>query len=308
LTAQSADTLRGFLFIGAGAGVVIMIAIMKLLLWCVLIASLTFVTDSARAGSFTGALGLQLYSLRDGFSHDVPGTLDLVTNFGFVNVELAGTYGKTPEEFQALLAARGVKAIAGHFSFERFKNDPEGVAREARTLGMQYAGCPWIPHTGVFDEQQCRAAAAVFNHAGAVLASQGIRFYYHTHGYEFQPFADGTLFDLLMHETNPKYVSYEMDVMWVVFPGQDPVKLLLKYGPRWKLMHLKDLRKGVVGNLSGGTDQNNDVPLGTGQTDWPAVLKTAQKVGVKWYFIEDESHAVRDQMPVHLSYLKQVSW
>ena len=281
---------------------------MKFLLCCALILALAAVTIPAQAGSFKGHLGLQLYSLRDSFNHDVPGTLDRVKNFGFANVELAGTYGQSPEQFRDLLAARGLKAIAGHFSYERFKNDPEGVAREARALGMRYAGCPWITHAGAFDEKQCREAAAVFNHAGTVLASHGIQFYYHTHGYEFQPFGDGTLFDLLMHETNPKYVSYEMDVMWVVFPGQDPAKLLAKYGPRWKLMHLKDLRKGVAGNLSGGTDPNNDVALGTGQTDWPAVLKAAQKVGVKWYFIEDESKSVLDQMPQHLSYLKQVSW
>ncbi len=266
------------------------------------------VTLSTRAGSFRGPPGLQLYSLRESFSHDLPGTLDRVKKFGFVNVELAGTYGESPEQFHELLAARGLKAIAGHFSYERFKNDPEGVAVEARALGMRYAGCPWIPHTGKFDEKQCREAAAVFNHAGAVLAGHGIRFYYHTHGYEFQPSGNGTLFDLLMHETNPRDVCFEMDVMWVVFPGQDPVKLLTQYGPRWKLMHLKDLRKGVKGNLSGGTDQNNDVVLGTGQTDWPAVLKAAQNAGVKWYFIEDESKAVLDQMPQHLNYLKQVSW
>jgi sugar phosphate isomerase/epimerase len=260
------------------------------------------------SGSFKGPLGLQLYSLRDSFNQDVPATLDKVKAFGFVDVELAGTYKQTPEQFHELLAAKGLKAIAGHFPYDRFKNDPEGVAQEAKTLGMSYAGCPWIPHSGVFSEQDCRAAAAVFNHAGAVLSSHGIRFYYHTHGYEFQPFAGGTLFDLLMRETNPKYVSYEMDVMWVVFPGQDPAKLLYKYGPRWKLMHMKDPKKGIESNLSGGTDPNNDVVLGTGQTDWPAVLQAAKKVGVKWYFIEDESKAVLDQMPQHLEYLKHVSW
>ena len=259
-------------------------------------------------GSFKGPLGLQLYSLRDSFQKDVPATLDQATNFGFVNVELAGTYGQTPEQFHQLLAARGLKAIAGHFPYDRFKNDPEGVAVEAKALGMQYAGCPWIPHTGDFDEKTCREAAAVFNHAGSVLASHGIKFYYHTHGYEFQPFADGTLFDLLMRETNPRFVSFEMDVTWVVFPGQNPVKLLAQYGPRWKLMHLKDLKKGVAGNLSGGTDPNNDVVIGTGQTDWPAVLKAAQVVGVKWYFIEDESTNVLEQMPQHIRYLRQVAW
>jgi len=264
--------------------------------------------NASLTGSFKGPLGLQLYSLRKGFNKDVPNTLDQVMSFHFVDVELAGTYGKTPEEFNGLLATRGLKAIAGHFPFDRFKNDPEGVAREAKVLGMQYAGCPWIPHKGAFTEQDCRDAAAVFNHAGAVLASHGIKFYYHTHGYEFQPYQDGTLFDLLMHETNPRYVSFEMDVMWVIFPGQDPVKLLLKYGDRWKLMHLKDPRKGIESNLSGGTKANNDMPLGTGQANWPAILKAAQKVGVRWYFIEDESDAVLDQMPKHLDYLEHVTW
>ncbi len=260
------------------------------------------------AGSFKGPLGLQLYSLRESFKQNVPGTLDRVKKFGFENVELAGTHGLSPEQFNQLLTARGLHAIAGHFSYDRFKNDPEAVAAEAKALGMQYAGCPWIPHTGNFDEKTCREAAAVFNHAGAVLTSHGIQFYYHTHGYEFQPFADGTLFDLLMHETNPRYVSFEMDVMWVVFPGQDPVKLLSKYGPRWKLMHLKDPKKGIESNLSGGTSPENDVVLGTGQTDWPAVLKTAREVGVQWYFIEDESKSVLEQLPQHLSYLEHVAW
>ena len=74
-----------------------------------------------------------------------------------------------------------------------------------------------------------------------------------------------------MQETNPKLVKFEMDITWIVFPGQDPVKLLEKYKDRWQLMHLKDLKKGVEGNLSGGTDPNNDVVLGTGQIDMPAV-------------------------------------
>jgi sugar phosphate isomerase/epimerase len=186
--------------------------------------------NSLLAGSFKGPLGLQLYSLRDSFNKDVPATLYKVKNFGFVDVELAGTYNETPGQFHEQLVGDGLKAIAGHFSYDRYKNDPEGVAQEAKLFGMKYAGCAWIPHNGQFTEKDCREAAAVFNHAGAVLASHGIKFYYHTHGYEFQPFADGTLFDLLMHETNPRYVSFEMDVMWVVFPGQDPTKLLYNYG------------------------------------------------------------------------------
>ena len=84
----------------------------------------------------------------------------------------------------------------------------------------------------------------MFNRAGEALAKHGIKFYYHNHGYEFEPHGDGTLFDLLIKETKPEFVSFQMDVMWTVFPGQDPVKLMEKYGNRWALMHVKDLKKG----------------------------------------------------------------
>jgi sugar phosphate isomerase/epimerase len=99
-----------------------------------------------------------------------------------------------------------------------------------------------------------------------------------------------------------------MDVLWTQFPGQDPAALLEKYGSRWELMHLKDLKKGVPGDMSGKTDKTNDVALGSGQLDFPAVLKAAKKAGVKWYFIEDESPTVMDQIPVSLKFLESVSW
>jgi len=55
--------------------------------------------------------------------------------------------------------------------------------------------------------------------------------------------------------------------LWTYFPGVDPTELLLKYGKRFKLMHLKDLKKGVKGDLSGKTAVENDVALGTGLAD-----------------------------------------
>ena len=100
-----------------------------------------------------------------------------------------------------------------------------------------------------------------------------------------------------------------MDVLWVVFPGQDPAKLLEKYGPRWKLMHLKDLKKGVAtGSLSGKTDVENDVPLGSGQMNWASIFGTAQKVGVQHYFIEDESSTSIKQIPESVAFLKSFKW
>ncbi len=280
-----------------------------------LLASATHLmaADKSAAGgtgaSFKGPLGLQLYSLREQFNKDVPGTLAKVREFGFRDVELAGTYGKSPEEFRALLAANHLNAVAGHFSYERFRDDPEGVAKEAKALGLEYAGLAWVPHQGQVTVEWIRETAKVFNRAGEALARHGVKFYYHNHGYEFVPSGDGTLFDLLVKLTKPKFVSFQMDVMWAVFPGQDPVKLMKKYGRRWALMHVKDLKKGVTtGSLSGGTDTKNDVVVGTGQVDWPALLRAAKKAGVKYYFIEDESPSVLEQIPQTLKYLEQVKF
>jgi sugar phosphate isomerase/epimerase len=283
---------------------------------CLLISffcSLALATSTAVAASsagigpgFKGPIGLQLYSLRNQFAKDVPGTLDKVHGYGLKYVELAGTYNLAPEKFGELLTARGLKAVSGHFPFERYRDDVEGIARDAKALGLQYAGCAWIPHEGDFDEKQCRAAAAVFNKAGEALAKHGLKFFYHCHGYEFRPHGDGTLMDLLMKETNPKFVRFQMDVFWVMHPGADPVKWLEKYPKRWELMHVKDMKKGVKGDFTGHSDVSNDVALGTGQMNWTGILKAARKAGVKWYFIEDESPASETQIPQSLHYLEQV--
>jgi len=254
------------------------------------------------------SVGLQLYSLRDQFTKDVGQTLDQVRAFGITNVELAGTYGVAPEKFKEQLEARQIKAISAHFPYEQCRDDIEGVAREAKLLGVEYAGCAWIPHQDPFDEKTCREAAAVFNRAGEALAKHGIKFFYHTHGYEFLPYRDGTLFDLLMAETNPEYVRIEMDVYWIVNPGQDPVKLLEKYGKRFELMHVKDMKQGTPSGFTGHSDVTNNVALGEGIIDWPSVFRAAKKAGVKWYFIEKESPTSVEQIPRSLRYLDKLKF
>jgi sugar phosphate isomerase/epimerase len=258
-----------------------------------------------------GSVGVQLYSLRDQFAKDVPGTLEMVKSFGIRNVELAGTYGRPPEAFRSELDARGLHAVSAHFPFDHLRTNIDGVVREAKALGVEYVGGSWIPHDdkAPFDEKTCRAAIAVFNRVGEILAKQGLKFFYHTHGYEFQPYRQGTLFDLIMAETNPRFVNFQMDVFWIVHAGQDPVKLLQKYSARWQSMHVKGMKDGTpTGLLTGHSPVTNNVPLGTGKIDYPPILRAAQNAGVKWYFIEDESPAAAKQIPHSLRYLSTVSF
>jgi sugar phosphate isomerase/epimerase len=256
---------------------------------------------------FNTVAGLQLYSVRDQMAKDLPGTLAEVHAWGIKYVELAGTYGLTPEQFKAQLAEHQLDAVSGHFSFKDWSENPESPLFQARDMGLVDAGCAWIDHSGPFDEASCRRAIEVFNNAGALATLHHMHFFYHTHGYEFQPYQDGTLFDLLVRETNPANVKFQMDIFWIVHAGQDPVKLLKKYPGRWESLHLKDMRKGTpTGLLTGQSDVSNCVALGTGMIDLPAILTAARQVGVQWYFIEDESAASEEQIPQSLVYLRDL--
>jgi sugar phosphate isomerase/epimerase len=169
--------------------------------------------------------------------------------------------------------------------------------------------CSSIPHErGKFAEAKAREAVQVFNVAGEKFKNAGITFTYHCHGFEFVPFGDGTLFDLIVNETKPEFVSFEIDVFWAQQGGADPAKLIEKYGSRFKLMHVKDLRKGAAINLTGSAPDEDSVAIGQGQVDWPAVMKAAQKAGVAYYFIEDEAKEAVEQIPQSIKYLEQLKW
>ena len=260
--------------------------------------------------SFKGPVGLQIYSLREQIKQQGAPALDFAQAQGFVEVEigLESHYGLTAEAMKAALDARGLKPIAAHAGLDFILNQTEKAVAEAKRFGVQYVGVAWAPHKNPLDEQQVLKIADGFNRAGKLLKEHGIQFFYHNHGFEFQPYKDGTLFDLLAQKTDPDLVKFEMDVLWVIHPGQDPVALLKKYPNRWALMHLKDLRKGVKGDFSGGTSLNNDVTLGSGQADYAAILKTAQEIGVKHFFIEDESPVVLQQIPNSLKFLSSVAF
>jgi sugar phosphate isomerase/epimerase len=265
---------------------------------------------TAHAASVSKAqTGLQLYSLRNQFATNVPAALAEIKAWGITNVELAGTYSLSTEQFKAQLDAFGMNPVSGHYAYDQFRTNLDWIISDAKVLGLKYVGCAWIPHGEQFDEKTCREAIGVFNHAGEILAQHGLKFFSHTHGYEFQPFQQGTFFDLMMAETNPKYVSFEMDIFWIAHANQDPVKLLQKYGHRWQLMHLKGMKESTpTGFFTGHSDVSNDVPLGQGKIPFPPLFRAAAHAGVKWYFIEDESALSEQQIPISLRYLDTLKW
>jgi len=255
---------------------------------------------------YTAPFGVQAYTFRKSFPIDIAKTLDTIKMMGFTEME-SGSHGMPPEAFKKLCEERHITIPSSEANYDQLIKSPDSIAHNAKALGAKYVMCAWIPHhDGVFTLEDAKKAVDVFNKAGKVLKDSGIILCYHAHGYEFQPYENGTLLDYLFKNTNPHYVSFEMDIFWIQFGGGNPVALLKKYGNQWKLMHLKDMRKGTIKDLTGGTSTDNDVVLGTGEINIPAILKEAKKIGIKHYFIEDESNYVNAHVPQSIAYLKSL--
>lgn len=252
-------------------------------------------------------IGLQLYSLRNQFKTDVPGTLAKIKSWDIKEIEGGGTYGIPMDEYKKLLAQNNLKMISVGADFDQLSKDPLPAINEAKAFGAKYIVCFWIPHNGdAFTLSDMKKAVDVFNKAGKIIAENGMSLCYHPHGYEFRPYESGTLFDFLVKNTDPKYLNFEMDVFWVKHPGQDPVALLQKYPQRFVLMHLKDRQPGTEGNQTGEADVETNVVLGQGDVNIAAVMEEAKKIGIKHYFIEDESSRSAEQIPLSLDYLHKL--
>lgn len=249
-------------------------------------------------------IGIQLYSLRNQFKTDVPGTLKLINDWGITNLEGGGTYGLPMEEFQGLLKKNNLDIVSVGAGYDDLKDgNVDKIIANARAFGAKYAMCAWISHEGNnFDIEKTKEATEVFNNAGKKLKEAGITLAYHAHGYEFRPYEEGTLFDYMAK--NAQHFAFEMDVYWVQHGGEDPLALLNRYPDKFVLLHLKDMENGVKGNNTGHEDVETNVVLGKGQVDIAGVVKRAKELGVVEYmFIEDECSRVVEQVPQSLEFL-----
>lgn len=254
-------------------------------------------------------IGLQLGSMRKMLKDSgVPATLARVHELGIKELEGAAR-GIDRREFKKLLKQYDLKIVASGAGFDRLqhRDSIQKVIDNAKDLGATYVVCYWIPHDGDnFTFADMKKGVEVFNAAGKAFKENGLSFCYHPHGYEFKEYegGKGTLFEYMMDNTNPEHVNFQMDVFWIKNPGQDPVALLKKYPTRWKMLHLKDRRPGTANNSNGRQDVETNVVLGTGDVGIAEVIKTAREIGIKHYFIEDESSRALEQVPESVKYLR----
>lgn len=259
------------------------------------------------AGNFSGALGLELWTYREQAKADLNSTLATIRRLGFTDIEAPNFFGQSPAAFRALLDRHGLTCSSIVTSYASLGDNPDTVAANAKAVGATQVVVAQIPRLGPFGQEHIAKAAADFNRFGEALARHGLRFAYHPHGFEFVRTPSGFLFDELVRLTNPRFVDFQMDVFWIYHGGGDPVAYLEKYPGRFTTLHLKDLRKGEPhGTPVGKAPNPTSVALGTGQLDFPAILRAAAKAGVKRYYIEDESPYAPAQVPVSIAFLRTV--
>jgi sugar phosphate isomerase/epimerase len=148
---------------------------------------------------------------------------------------------------------------------------------------MKYLICPYLGPQKSLDG--FKKAADDFNKAGEICKKNGLRFAYHNHNYSFNKQEGQMPQDVMMQNTDPTLVDFEMDIYWVVSAGADPIEWLKKYPNRFRLCHIKDRAKNAA-----PTNFDASVDLGLGSIDFKSILAEGKKLGFKYHIVEQEKY------------------
>lgn len=206
----------------------------------------------------------------------------------------SGYMGNTPEHFIEVINAHQLTAPSIHTDIYTLEANMSALAEAARQLNSTYVVLPAIPEELRPDLKAYSNMAHRFNEIGRKAKEEGIRFAYHNHGYGLQAM-DGTIpLDLILNETDPELVFFEMDVFWTTAGRANPIQLLKNNAGRYKMLHLKDMK--TLTYFKGNGSNPEDwvelfpvlVPAGEGVLPLKDILKTANQTGVEHYFIEHD--------------------
>jgi sugar phosphate isomerase/epimerase len=234
-------------------------------------------------GSRLDAFGIQVYTVKEQMAKDPRETLRQLAAYGYTQIEsFEGPqgffWGMSNTEFKAYMDELGLQLVSTHCNV---KQDLETKAAQAAEIGMKYLISPYEGAQKSMDDY--RRMAERFNQHGEVCRKHGIRFAYHNHEYTFLPI-DGQLpQEVLLAETDPNLVDFELDMYWIVAAGVDPAQHLRAHTGRYRLGHVKDRMKGV-----GADEKDASVQLGTGAIDYGSLLSVARESGMQYFFAEQE--------------------
>jgi len=230
-------------------------------------------------------LGVQLYTVRSLVANDLPGTLAAIRKIGYDNVEaFAAQYKMSAKDLRAAILDAGLTVPSAHFGYDGF----ESKFDYAKELGVECMICSMIPKTVADSAEGYKRAAEQYNKWGEQARKMGLRFGFHNHDVEFRPYGSVTGFDVLMQNTDPALVQWQMDCYWVAEAGRDPVAMLRRYGHRMMSLHLKDRKPGVPTSFDTGPDAAHFTEVGEGTLDWPAILRLAAEDHIPYMFVEQD--------------------
>ena len=246
-------------------------------------------------------IALQMYSLRDDLKKDLKGTIEKMGKMGYTDLEAAGFgdgkfYGMEPEAFKALVEANGMKLVSSHagpnYTGDQASWDAAMIWWDAAIDAHKRAGCSFIikPSMGEYpykNKESLKKTCDYFNSIGEKCKAKGIRFGYHNHNHEFTKITDSDelVYDFMIKNTDPKKVTFEMDVYWVYKGGQQAVEYFNKYPKRFELLHIKDEKE--VG--------------ASGLIDFKGVYDNLSKAGTKFAIVEVEQYGYEPLVSVQKS-------
>ena len=227
--------------------------------------------------------GIQLWSVKDALAKDPKGVLKQLASFGYTQIEsFEGSkgmfWGMSAAEFKKYMDDLGMKIIASHCDIEK---DFEKKAADAAAIGMKYLICPYKGPQKTADD--FKKIAEEFNQKGDICKKNGIRFAYHNHDYSFEAEQGQIPEDIMVTNTNPETVDFEMDIYWVVTAGADPLAYAKKYKNRFRLGHVKDRIKNT-------TEKDASCTLGEGSINYPSMLKDLKAEGMEYFIVEQERY------------------
>jgi sugar phosphate isomerase/epimerase len=233
---------------------------------------------AAMAGR-VGKTGLQLYTVRDLMAENVTKTLKMVAKVGYQELEFAGYFEHKPKDLRAMLDGEGLTAPSCHLPIEAFDNGTDAIIEAALTMGHHYVVIPYLTEqqrgTSIDTYQKL---AARFNQIGEALHKAGLKFAYHNHDFEFQLTDKQVPYDVLLAQTDPRYVTMELDLFWTIKAKRDPLAYFAKHPGRFPLWHVKDMDR--AGNFA---------DVGKGIIDFKAIFAKADVAGLQHPFIEHDA-------------------
>ena len=216
----------------------------------------------------TPLLGLQLYSLRREFGLDAEGSLRQIRALGYDFVEMAGTYGWDVEHWRELLKETGLQVAGAHIGLRELTEDLEAQVEFQAALGNHRYVVPYLPpefHT----LQGFAEIGRRLNDIAERLKKHGASLYYHNHDFEFKPLGTSRGFDLLVKNTDPALVHFEVDTYWIERTGLNAADFVARHAGRIGMIHAKEFRRR----------DKTDRPAGEGDIDFPSIIALAKSKG-----------------------------